>query len=350
MKILINCTTGLGNIILFLPTYRIIKQKLPNAEFTILLDNRWEKDEFIRLQFGTESSFIFFPKKKEGQINRIIKIISLRKFKYDYIFRPYSGNSIKLAISILLFNSKKKIFYQTNSILDKLFSLTIPLVEEHYIFRNFHQLKILGEEVNSQNILEDLSVGWLNTVINYNNKSLIKKEGVLVGLHPGGNLEFNSSRMWATSKYILLIEKLLLLDMHVKIFIFGSGQSESKILENITSKISHPNVNKVLNKSLLEVSSIIKSCQLLIGNDSGIMNLAVGLGVPTLAILGPTNPTLTGPFGIQHKYVRLDLPCSPCFEKGLSEKCLHHNCLNKLEIDQVYSEATKMLKRYQCAN
>lgn len=45
MKIFINAASGLGNIILFLPAYRILKEKYPTAKFTIGLDERWINEQ-----------------------------------------------------------------------------------------------------------------------------------------------------------------------------------------------------------------------------------------------------------------------------------------------------------------
>jgi len=351
MRILINCTTGLGNIILFLPTFRKIKQKLPHAEFTILLDSRWGKDEFIKLQFGQNCKFIYFPQKNEGQLKRILKLITLRKIKYDYVFRPYSGNSIKLAISILLFNSKNRIFYETNSILDRFFNILMPVVEEHYIYKNLRQLECLGYEFWDNNIEASLALGWLELNSDlYPNLVKGSLKNLVIGIHPGGNLEFSKSRMWPQSKYIQLINKLLFQNDNIKIKLFGSGEIENKIIDNIILETDELRVEKVANESLMHVCNLIKLSSIFIGNDSGLMNLSVGLGIPTLAILGPTNPKLTSPFGEQHKYVRLDLFCSPCFEKGLSDKCPHHNCLNQLEVDKVFNETVKMLERSKCTN
>jgi ADP-heptose:LPS heptosyltransferase len=57
---------------------------------------------------------------------------------------------------------------------------------------------------------------------------------------------------------------------------------------------------RVLSKSdqsLTEVSQRLRYCRAYIGNDSGITHLAAYLGVPTIALFGPTNPCTWGPIG-----------------------------------------------------
>jgi ADP-heptose:LPS heptosyltransferase len=49
--------------------------------------------------------------------------------------------------------------------------------------------------------------------------------------------------------------------------------------------------------TLTEVSQRLRFSRAYIGNDSGITHLAAYLGVPTIALFGPTNPRVWGPIG-----------------------------------------------------
>ena len=48
---------------------------------------------------------------------------------------------------------------------------------------------------------------------------------------------------------------------------------------------------------LLEVAHQLQQCRCYLGNDSGITHLAAMLGVPTVAIFGPTDPKIWRPVG-----------------------------------------------------
>jgi len=48
---------------------------------------------------------------------------------------------------------------------------------------------------------------------------------------------------------------------------------------------------------LADVCSLLRGCRAYIGNDSGITHLAAYLGVPALALFGPTDPRIWGPIG-----------------------------------------------------
>ena len=48
---------------------------------------------------------------------------------------------------------------------------------------------------------------------------------------------------------------------------------------------------------LLEVAHQLQQCRCYLGNNSGITHLAAMLGVPTVAIFGPTDPKIWRPVG-----------------------------------------------------
>lgn len=61
--------------------------------------------------------------------------------------------------------------------------------------------------------------------------------------------------------------------------------------------------------SLTELIALTRRARLFIGGDTGPMHLAAALGVPVVAIFGPTNPARNGPFGT--RTVVLRNPASP---------------------------------------
>ena len=55
-------------------------------------------------------------------------------------------------------------------------------------------------------------------------------------------------------------------------------------------------LNLTGNTSLVSLPVLIERAEWVVSNDSGPMHLAAALGVPTLAIFGPTDPRLFGPY------------------------------------------------------
>jgi heptosyltransferase-2 len=70
------------------------------------------------------------------------------------------------------------------------------------------------------------------------------------------------------------------------------------------------------------------------------MHVAAALGVPVLAVFGPTDSRETGPVGDTHAIVREPVHCSPC---KLRECPIDHRCMTRIGADRVIAEAQGML-------
>jgi ADP-heptose:LPS heptosyltransferase len=67
-----------------------------------------------------------------------------------------------------------------------------------------------------------------------------------------------------------------------------------------------------------------------IGHDSGLSHLAAFLGLPVLAIFGPSDPRRWKPWGPRVSVLRADLKCQPCFETS-PENCPEDTCRTALK-------------------
>ena len=81
-----------------------------------------------------------------------------------------------------------------------------------------------------------------------------------------------------------------------------------------------------------------KSC-LYIGGDTGVMHLAALARIPVVALFGPTDHLVNGPYGGAHTIVRTGIPCSPCRDK----ECRTRECLKSLTVDDVFQAVTSLL-------
>ncbi|MBZ0156366.1 MAG: lipopolysaccharide heptosyltransferase I [Alphaproteobacteria bacterium] len=83
---------------------------------------------------------------------------------------------------------------------------------------------------------------------------------------------------------------------------------------------------------LRELIALIRDARFVITNDSGPMHIAAALGIPVVALFGPTNPVRTGPYGGNHLLITPDIPCAPCYKK----KCDAVRCMDAITVEQVY--------------
>jgi heptosyltransferase-2 len=104
-----------------------------------------------------------------------------------------------------------------------------------------------------------------------------------------------------------------------------------------------PNASGVI--SILETEALLRSCRLLITNDTAALHLAEAVSTPVVAIFGPTVREF-GYFPRLPRSIMLetDLPCRPCSRNGAKPCPLGtKECLTAITPDMVLDAVRRML-------
>ena len=110
---------------------------------------------------------------------------------------------------------------------------------------------------------------------------------------PGGS---ECSKRWSPSGFGRLADGLRH-DYHLPTVLLGAGETERQIAQEVGHVAQGGIVNLIDQTSLPQLTAILKSARLVVGNDSGPLHIAAALGVPLVALYGPTDPRVVGPFG-----------------------------------------------------
>ncbi len=120
--------------------------------------------------------------------------------------------------------------------------------------------------------------------------------GRLVWIHPGsGGLR----KCWPWERFEEAVHTLA--DARGAHVALSAGPADERLLPALTRAASG-RVHRVAGLPLIELSAMLAHARCYIGNDSGITHLAAALGVPTVAIFGPTDPAVWAPRG-EHVHV-----------------------------------------------
>jgi heptosyltransferase-2 len=100
-------------------------------------------------------------------------------------------------------------------------------------------------------------------------------------------------------------------------------------------------INLVGRTDLAQLSGVLALGAAFVSNDSGAMHLAAALGVPVVALFGPTDERATSPVGRRAARV-LTSPawCRPCM---LRECPLDHRCLSDIMVETVVRAVKELL-------
>ena len=121
-----------------------------------------------------------------------------------------------------------------------------------------------------------------------------------------------------------------------RVFLAGSPD-ERALCERVALLAAGPQdavVSLAGRTSLAEMVALLAGAELVVGNDSGPLHVAVALGRPTVSVYGPTDPNFVGPYGQLDRVVRFPVHCHPCRLKT----CDHHSCMKGVTVELVWEK------------
>lgn len=113
------------------------------------------------------------------------------------------------------------------------------------------------------------------------------------------------SKRWPAERWTSLLRSLLELDPSCNIAIIG-GPGETKQCEPLLNHFAtHPRVRNCIGSlSLAGTMAVISQAKLVLAGDSAPLHIAVGLNRTIIALFGPTDPTLVGPYKRDDSVIR----------------------------------------------
>ncbi len=159
----------------------------------------------------------------------------------------------------------------------------------------------------------------------------------VVGLVPGS--------AWATKRWP--IDRCgqwiaLARDQGFQIRLLGSP-SESKLAEELMNEAGEIGIDNRVGQPLGALVDSIAGLTALIAGDTGPLHIARALGVPTVALFGPTDSALHA-FGAHDAVLCRPLPCRPCSAHGQAECPLqHHRCMTDIRAQEVQSGLLRVI-------
>jgi heptosyltransferase-2 len=147
-------------------------------------------------------------------------------------------------------------------------------------------------------------------------------------LCPGA--EYGPAKRWPSRYFAELAQGLAARGCAV--WLIGS-QKDREIAAEIEQLAGGVCRNLCGETTLAEAIDLMASASLVVSNDSGLMHVAAALGKPLIALYGSSSPEFTPPLSPNAQVLKLDLPCSPCFQRVCPLG--HFNCMMQLTPDRV---------------
>ena len=159
----------------------------------------------------------------------------------------------------------------------------------------------------------------------------------LVMLQPGARYWFKA---WPVERFAELADRLA--EQYGCRILIGGDARERDLAEAIGGKARAGVVSLAGRLTLLQYAAVLKRCALFVGNDNGPMHMAAALGVPVVALFGPSNPAEWGPRGARMEVLYEGLDCRRCFHPTCTRG--DQSCMRLIAVDEVCAAAGRLFQ------
>lgn len=333
-RILVIKLDHLGDVLLATPVFSNLRQAYPNAELhaltgawsRVVLENHPDVDRVLEY-----NSPLFCRSGKPTRLWHTIQLYpQLCHQKYDLLVEL--RGDWRVVCFALLRVTPRRLACAALQIANKLgfaqFSGT------HETTRNLDVLKQAGIPTPMQTPTFGLTGEGEEWALNFRKAKQINAEQPLIAIHPGSPIPL---KRWVPKRYAELADWLIARKRAQILFV--GVQDEIPIIMEIQAQMQGESINIGGKTTLTQLASLLHTCHMFIGNDSGPMHLAAAVGIPTIGLYGPGDPGRFGPVGAQCKTIRRKPECPPCL--GTSCRFGTEGCMQEIQVTDVIQTLLK---------
>jgi len=340
MKIMIRATNWVGDAIMALPALRTVRQRHPNATISVVA--RPYVSDIYRDQQICDELIPYDPNgEHRGWSGREKLAAELRSHKFDVAL--LLQNAFDAAWLAWRAQIPQRIGYARDArslLLTK--AIPVPNPGEIPPHEKFYYLELLRR------------AGWLDQLTDEQHITLRVPDAARqratqtlleAGSRPhatriavGAGASYGSAKCWPPDRFAKMLNALLS-KTDADVILFGTP-SELPVSTAITAELQHAPINLTGKTSIADLPALLSQCHLFLGNDSGAMHVAAAVGLPVVAVFGPTDPEGTAPVTPRVTIVQQKPYCSPCFLR----RCpTDHRCMTAVTPAMVESALQSVL-------
>jgi len=313
MKIMIRATNWVGDAIMALPALRVVRQRHPDATISVVA--RPYVAEIYRDQQISDELIPYDPNGEHQGWRGTEKLASeLRARKFDLAL--LLQNAFDAAWLAWRAQIPQRIGYARDA-RSLLLTQAIPVPKTGEIppHEKFYYLELLRR------------AGWLDQLPDEPHITLRVPDAACqraqqalleAGAKPhsrriavGAGASYGSAKCWPPDRFAKALNSLLA-RTDADVILFGTP-TELPVSTAIAAKLQRTPINLTGKTSIADLPALLSQCHLFLGNDSGAMHVAAAVGLPVVAVFGPTDPEGTAPVTPSLTIVQQKPYCSPCF-------------------------------------
>lgn len=340
-RILVRAPNWVGDAVMSLPALRALRGAFPQTHLAVLA-RPWVAELYRRERAVDELIFDTAGRGAGDWAGKWRTARELRRRGFDgAVLFP---NSFESALIVRLAGIPRRIGYRRDG-RGPLLTQAIPAPRRGEIpaHESYSYLELLRRAgiLDSLPVVDVIELDQAGEARQAGRRrfAALELEGEIIGVSPGA--AFGPAKRWMPERFA---EAACMVagERGAAIALFGSA-AERELCEQVAARIrarGRRAVNLAGETSLGEFIELAAACALFLTNDSGAMHVASALGVPTVAVFGPTDPWATGPKGPRVRLVREPLDCSPCKLRACP---IDHRCMQRIPAEAVVRAALELL-------
>ena len=330
-RILVRAVNWIGDAVMATPAMGRIRAAFPDAEIVVVA-NPLVAELFVHHPY-CDRVIIYDKKGQHAGIRGLLSFSKLlRRERFDLAI--LLQNAIEAAIMAALALIPHRAGYRTDG-RRLLLNMGVPAKDSKhglhhvdYYLSLLDELGLSGENLSPQLSLEPTEQQWAAGLL---------AGGPWLAINPGA--AYGSAKRWIPERFAAVADTLAQ-EYDLQIVLTG-GPGEGEIGADIETSMKHQPLNLIGQTSVRQLMAVLERCVLMISNDSGPMHVGAALGVPIVAVFGPTDHTTTSPRTSNCRIVRHDVFCSPCM---LRQCPIDHRCMEGVTADHVVIAARALLE------
>ena len=308
-SLLVRATNWLGDAVMTTPALAAVREGFPDARIVLLA--RPLVAELFRHHPDVDEVMVYErPGRHEGALGRLRLAGELRRRRFDGAL--LLQNAFDAALIAFLGRIPERAGYPTDGrriLLTLPVPLTPAILERHEVEYYLCLLDGLG-------IPRPVPVSLKLGVTNQERETMatrlaslgIERGAPIVAINPGAT--YGSAKRWYPDRFAAVADALSA-EWGARVVVVGSA-AEAPLAGEIEAATRNPPVNLAGKTTVRELMALLSLSSFLVTNDSGPMHIGAALGVPLVAIFGPTDWRRTSPWSELAKVVRVEIDCSPC--------------------------------------
>lgn len=340
MKILIRATNWVGDAIMALPALRAVRSRFPQAEIAILarpyVADIYRDQEICNRLIAYDSQA-----KHQGILGREQLAAELRAQKFDLAL--LLQNAFDAAWLAWRAAVPERVGYARDG---RSFLLTkpipVPRTGEIPPHERFYYLELVRRAGWVHSLPNDSFIALhVSEASRRRAEEFLCQSGVRSGtlrIAIGAGASYGSAKCWPPSRFAALANQLQSAS-DADVILFGTA-AEAAVTRAISYELRRPPIDLTEKTSIADLPALLAQCHVFIGNDSGAMHVAAGVGLPVVAVFGPTDPYGTAPVTPRCTIVQQRPYCSPCF---LRHCPTDHRCMSAITPEMVEAAAKPWL-------